>query len=86
MGSSLCRRGGAKSAGRAGNVAIVGFDNISAVQDALKAGAIRATADQHADQLAVCGIEYALQIPRGEAAPRQADTRGPRHRRQSGSS
>lgn len=63
-----------KSAGRSGNVAIVGFDNISAVQAAVKAGSILATADQHADQLAVYGIEYALQILRGDAAPEDKET------------
>jgi len=63
-----------KAAGRADEVAIVGFDNISAVQAAVKAGSILATADQHADQLAVYGIEYAQQILRGEAAPEDKET------------
>jgi len=54
-----------KSAGKAGEVLIVGFDNISAVQDAIREGEMLATADQHADQLAVFGIEYALQILKG---------------------
>ncbi|MFU7560291.1 sugar ABC transporter substrate-binding protein [Roseiconus sp. JC912] len=49
-----------KSAGKSGDVLIVGFDNISAIQDALKSGKVLATADQHADQLAVFGIELAL--------------------------
>lgn len=51
-----------KSAGKAGEILIVGFDNISAVQDAIREGDILATADQHADQLAVYGIEYAQRI------------------------
>lgn len=51
-----------KSAGKAGEILIVGFDNISAVQEAIRKGEILATADQHADQLAVYGIEYAQQI------------------------
>ena len=33
-----------------------------------------ATADQHADQLAVYGIEYALQILRDETAPEDKQT------------
>lgn len=49
-----------RTAGR-DNVMIVGFDNISAVQQAIREGRILATADQHGDQLAVFGIEYALQ-------------------------
>jgi len=55
-----------KAAGRLHKVQIVGFDNISAIQQALKEGTVLATADQHADQLAVYGIEYALRILHGE--------------------
>lgn len=50
-----------KAAGKEG-VKIVGFDNITAVQQAIRDGQILATADQHGDQLAVFGIEYALQM------------------------
>ena len=50
-----------KAAGRK-DVVIVGFDNISAVQQAIRDGEILATADQHGDQLAVFGIEFALQL------------------------
>lgn len=49
-----------RAAGKLGQVKVVGYDNISAAQQLLKEGAILATADQHADQLAVFGIEYAL--------------------------
>jgi len=51
-----------RSAGRAGEVLVVGFDNISAVQDAIREGKMLATADQHGDQLAVFGIEAALRM------------------------
>ncbi len=64
-----------KAAGRSGIVKIVGFDNISAVQEAVRNGDIVATADQHADQLAVFGIELALQILDGQAAPADKETR-----------
>jgi ribose transport system substrate-binding protein len=50
-----------KAAGRQGDVLVAGFDNISAVQALVQSGEIVATADQHGDQLAVYGIEYALQ-------------------------
>ncbi|APW59870.1 sugar ABC transporter substrate-binding protein [Paludisphaera borealis] len=50
-----------KAAGRAGQVQIVGYDGITAVRAAIEEGSILATADQHADQLAVFGIDYALQ-------------------------
>lgn len=49
-----------RSAGRSDDVLIVGFDNISAVQEAIKEGRVLATADQYGDRLAVFGIETAL--------------------------
>jgi ribose transport system substrate-binding protein len=49
-----------RAAGRE-DVLLVGFDNITAVRDLVKSGRILATADQHGDQLAVYGIQYALQ-------------------------
>jgi ribose transport system substrate-binding protein len=47
--------------GRSDAIKVVGFDNISAVQDLIKEGKILATADQHADLLAVYGVEFALE-------------------------
>ncbi len=55
-----------KSTGRAGKVLIAGFDNIAAIQSAIKDGSVLATADQHADQLAVHGIELALKLLKHE--------------------
>ncbi len=63
-----------KAQGRAGKVQIVGFDNISAIRQAVKDGSVLATADQHADQLAVYGIEYALHVLHGESAPADQKT------------
>ncbi|MEM6777207.1 MAG: sugar ABC transporter substrate-binding protein [Planctomycetota bacterium] len=51
-----------KSAGKSDGVLVVGFDNISAIQAAIRDGKILATADQHGDQLAVFGIQAALKI------------------------
>ena len=56
-----------RQAGKAGQVAVVGFDNISAIHEMVRDGRVLATADQHAAQLAVFGIEYALQALRGQA-------------------
>ncbi len=53
-----------KSSGRSGDVHVVGFDNISAVQQAIRDGKVLATVDQHGDQLAVFGIEAALKLVR----------------------
>lgn len=51
-----------KAANKTNDVLVVGFDNISAAQEAIREGRMLATADQHGDQLAVFGIEYALKL------------------------
>jgi ribose transport system substrate-binding protein len=51
-----------RAAGKLDDVFVVGFDNISAAQEYMKEGAILCTVDQHADQIAVEGIIYALDI------------------------
>jgi ribose transport system substrate-binding protein len=63
-----------KAAGREEGVLIAGFDNISAVADLVKKGKVVATADQHADQLAVFGIEYALEALEKKAPPADRET------------
>jgi ribose transport system substrate-binding protein len=63
-----------RQAGKTGQVYVVGFDNIAAVRQLLQDGRVLATADQHADRLAVYGIEYALRILRGEAQPQDRQT------------
>jgi ribose transport system substrate-binding protein len=63
-----------RQAGKSDTVLVVGFDNIAAVQQLLKQGRVFATADQHADKLAVYGIEFALRILRGEAKPQDMQT------------
>jgi len=64
-----------KSAGRGGEVQIVGFDNISAIQAAIGEGKVLATADQHGDQLAVFGIQAALkELSEGPAGNMDMET------------
>jgi ribose transport system substrate-binding protein len=64
-----------KAAGRAGDVLVGGFDNISAVQQLVRDGQMVATADQHGDALAVYGVEYALEMIRSPSAtPRDRET------------
>lgn len=58
-----------KAAGRGHEVLVAGFDNISAVKGLVKSGDIIATADQHGDQLAAYGIEFALERLRNPSAP-----------------
>ncbi len=63
-----------KAAGKAGRVQVIGFDNISAIQQLLKEGKVLCTVDQHGDQLAAFGIEYALDMLRTKAAPKDRET------------
>ena len=63
-----------RQAGKEGQVQVVGFDNIAAVQSMIRDGRMLATADQHGDQLAVYGIEYALQILQEQATPEDRQT------------
>lgn len=63
-----------RAAGRLDRVLVVGFDNIAAAQQLLKEGKLLATADQHGDQLAVFGIEYALEMLKNKSTPADRDT------------
>ena len=62
-----------KEAGRT-DVLVAGFDNIAAVRALLQEGRIVATADQHADRLAVFGIEYALEMLEKKTDPADRET------------
>ncbi|MEQ9465567.1 MAG: sugar ABC transporter substrate-binding protein [Haliea sp.] len=63
-----------RQAGRADEVLVVGFDNISAANTLVQSGEMLATADQYGDQLAVFGIEYALEILATGQAPQDRNT------------
>lgn len=63
-----------KSADKVGQVLVIGYDGISAVRERIKDGSILGTIEQHADQLAVFGIEYALEMIKTKAAPADRET------------
>ncbi|MBP8910311.1 MAG: sugar ABC transporter substrate-binding protein [Phycisphaerae bacterium] len=63
-----------KEAGKTGAIYVVGFDNIAAVRQLVKEGKILCTVDQHADQLARFGIEYALEMLKTKAPPADKET------------
>jgi ribose transport system substrate-binding protein len=63
-----------KSAGTLDQVKVIGFDNISAIQQLMREGRVLATVDQHGDQLAVYGIEYALEILKTRKSPADRET------------
>ncbi len=58
--------------GRRGKVLVAGFDNIKAIRPLLESGAVVATAEQHADQLAVHGIQAALEMLKTNATADRA--------------
>ncbi|MBV9391646.1 MAG: sugar ABC transporter substrate-binding protein [Verrucomicrobia bacterium] len=54
------------AAGKTGQVKVIGFDNIPAVQPLLKDGKLLATIDQFGSQMAANGIDYAMKALQGE--------------------
>lgn len=63
-----------RAAGKTGQVRVVGFDNIQAVRQLIKEGQVLATVDQHGAQLAVFGIEYALEVLKNKTTPADKET------------
>lgn len=63
-----------RDAGKSDAIHVVGFDNIAAVQRLLQEGKILCTVNQHADKLALYGIQYALDILTGKATPADKET------------
>lgn len=63
-----------REAGKAGKVDVVGFDNISAAHDLVQNGELLSTVDQHADKLAIYGIEYALKMLKDKSEPKDQET------------
>jgi len=63
-----------RDAGKSGQVFITGYDNIAAVRDLVSAGEVLCTVDQHGDQLAVYGIEFALAILENHETPNDRET------------
>ena len=54
------------AAGKSGQIKVVGFDNIPAVQPLIKDGKMLATVDQFGAQMAAMGIDYGLKELAGE--------------------
>jgi ribose transport system substrate-binding protein len=63
-----------EESGKTGKITVVGYDNISAAKQLVNDGKLLATADQHADQLAVYGIEYALEMLDKKGTPADKET------------
>jgi ribose transport system substrate-binding protein len=63
-----------RDAGKQDSIRVVGFDSISAVQELILKDRIVCTVDQHSDQLAIFGIEYALEIMETGITPEDKET------------
>jgi ribose transport system substrate-binding protein len=63
-----------REAGKQDSIQVVGFDDIAAVQRLLMEGRVLCTVDQHASELASFGIEYALEMLKGNAQPVDKET------------
>lgn len=55
-----------ESAGKAGDIQVIGFDNIPGVADAITDGKMLATVEQFGAQMAVFGIEFGIRTLEGE--------------------
>jgi ribose transport system substrate-binding protein len=63
-----------REAGKTSTVKVIGYDNISAVQELIKGDKMVCTIDQHGDQLAAFGIEFALEIIKTGIKPTDRET------------
>lgn len=62
-----------KQKGKVGQVLIVGYDNLEEMQEAIRAGEVLATVEQHPDKMGAMGVEYAVKLIRGEEAPAEVE-------------
>ena len=58
-----------ESAGKTGRIVVAGYDNLQAAQDAIKAGKMLATIDQHPEKMGAMGVQFAVDALRGETIP-----------------
>lgn len=57
------------SAGKSGQIVVAAYDNLEEVHEAIKAGKLHATIEQHPDRMGALGVEYALKVIKGKKAP-----------------
>ncbi|GMU24839.1 MAG: D-ribose ABC transporter substrate-binding protein [Phycisphaerae bacterium] len=58
-----------KSAGKAGQIVITAYDNLEAAREAIRAGTLYATVEQHPYKMGELGVEYAVKLINGEDIP-----------------
>ncbi len=57
------------SAGKTGQIVVTAYDNLEAAQEAIKAGKLYATIEQHPSLMGQLGVEYAVRMLKGEQIP-----------------
>ncbi len=57
------------SAGKTGQIVVSAYDNLEPARQAIKAGSLYATVEQHPDRMGELGVETALKVIRGETVP-----------------
>ena len=57
------------SAGRTGEIVVSAYDNLEAARQAIKAGRLLATIEQHPDKMGALGVEAARKLLSGEQVP-----------------
>lgn len=62
------------SAGRTGKITVVAYDNLKAAQEAIRAGKLTATVEQHPDRMGAMGVEAALKLTQGKTLPAEIPT------------
>ncbi|HOB73665.1 MAG TPA: substrate-binding domain-containing protein [Phycisphaerae bacterium] len=57
------------SAGKTGQIVVTAYDNLEAAQEAIKAGKLYATIEQHPNFMGQLGVDYAVRLLKGEQIP-----------------
>lgn len=60
-----------EAAGKAGQIFVTSYDNIQAAQDAIRAGKLHATIEQHPELMGQWGVEFAYKALGGEDIPKE---------------
>jgi len=63
-----------ETAGKAGRIVVVGYDNLKAAQDAIRAGKMHGTIEQHPDRMGYKAVEVAVDLLNGKDVPKEVPT------------
>jgi len=63
-----------ETAGKTGKIFVAGYDGIKAAQDAIRAGKMHGTIEQHPDLMGAKAVEVAIDLLKGKAVPKEFPT------------